>query len=107
MSKRFDAEKRQHKQQLIRFLRNYLLLIAAIVTFLMTLSGCASSSSTPVVVPCPQPPEIAPALARSDLPDAQAFSEKVSNFFQRVREFANGSQSERTQSETSESSSAK
>ena len=102
MRKNYDDERIRQKQQLIRCFRNYLTLIIAIVLLLSLLPGCASNSSSQAVVPCPPPAELPAALAASDLPAAQSFSVRVASYLQKVQEFVNGSQSERTQSETTD-----
>ena len=67
------------------------------------LTGCANSL-TPLSDKWPDRQPIPAELAKSDLPDARQFSEKVSAYFQKVQDFLNGSQSEKTQSQASKNS---
>lgn len=65
------------------------LLLPWLLLFVLMLCGCATKQPEQVIVsaPCPPPPVLPASVSESRLGDAQAFSEKVSNYFQRVRDF--------------------
>lgn len=81
-------EKRTRKRQVSLLLESKICLCAA-VSLPSVLSGC--SASLPTVQKCPEPNPVPAEIAKSDLPDAQSYSARVSDWLERVENYLKGS----------------
>ena len=103
MWKKWDSEKKKRLRLIAQCLLDFVNLSLVIFLCFNLLTGCANSL-TPLSDKCPDSQPIPQELARSDLPDARTFSEKVSAYFRKVQDFLNESPSEKTQSQASKNS---
>gem|GEM_PF-5464011 len=80
---------KQNEKAHWRFLKqwiNWRLRALSLLTYVVMLSGCASSPT--VIAPsCPEPTPIPVTLSESDLPAAQNYSKKVQNYVKKVQDF--------------------
>ncbi len=75
------------------FWRRLTILSAAVAIPQFALTGCGAS--LPVEQRCPPPTPIPAEIAKSDLQDAQSFSQKVSDWLMKVEDWLSESQSEK------------
>ena len=92
--------RREKKNSQTRWTLVTVLLLWATLSAL-TLGGCASAPTKPVLVsvPCPEPATLPASVTESALPDAQNYSEKVQTWLEKVRDFLSELQETRTRSE--------
>ena len=97
-----STSSRQNSTSSLEHCLNVIRLLLLVALFALMLAGCATSSPQPekvfVSVPCPEPQPLPQAITESSLPDASAYSRKVSSWLARVRSFLSELQQTRMQS---------